>query len=287
MQDYKGKKCPTCGSRKWHGYKGWWKCGNCGKEIRPTPQKAKCGVVTTANGISPQTTTSSPLDYLLSSKDISIVNSPLYQAINDHHSNAWKFKIIRDNLDLNLKKQNGFDGPISWIYFEGITAMKTANWLILYKNGRNKVPLKNLEQTEVHILQGLTNTALKIAEKYNFEIEPIPQVSGENHPEVKTPFLSANNFIEKEAKAVYKIPSPIETLGKNAVKNAINLTEALVMLNENILLEIQNKQLHQKVLEDMRDTLKEMRPKEEDQWLKPLENLLSSAIKIQEAMLNA
>lgn len=254
----KRKRCPVCNSRKWHGYKGYWKCGNCGKiweERASAIQGANNdkGIIETAKPS--LTINNSSLDCQLSSKDTSLNNSPMFQEIHDLHNNAYKFRITKDNPNLDLVRQEGFKGRY-FIVPHQLNIKKSKNWLVIYNDSRNKVPLKNLDKTDSTMLEGLKNIALEIADKYSFEIDSTPILFSKNRHEVKTPFLSANNFYEEEAKAVYPVPSPIELQGKNAVSNAINLSAALVELNQNILLEIQNKQMHQAVLVDMKDTLK-------------------------------
>jgi len=240
------KRCPVCNSRKYHGNRiVGFKCYKCGFENIPQKvlasiQKAKCDGGITNEGISSQT----------------ITNSSLFQEIHDLHNNAYKFKIIKDNPNLRLQRIEGFDGKLYIINYNGFKVRKSSKWLIIYKNGRNIVPLKDLDKVDLHILEGMKNLALEISHKYGFEVDPTPIAFSKNRPEVKTPFLSANNFYEEEAKAVYPVPSPIELQGKNAINNAINLSTALVELNQSILLEIQNKQLHYSVLNEMKNTLK-------------------------------
>jgi len=241
------RRCPICKSRKWRENqleRGKWKCFNkkCGFEWwNPAYHVSKSDGGITSKGFESQT----------------ITNSSLFKQIHDLHNNAYKFKIIRDNPDLELPRIKGFDGRIYIINYKGFKARKTKKWLIIYKSGRNKVPLKDLDKTGLLVLEGMRNLALEMSHKYGFEISPIPLPFSKNRPEVKTPFLSANNFYEEEAKAVYKpLPSPIEMQGKNAINNSINLSTALAELNQSILLEIHNKKLHRNVLNDMKDTLK-------------------------------
>jgi hypothetical protein len=264
MDVEKMKRCPVCQSRKFHGSKAvGWKCRNCGFENIPDKVLATMQKANNDGGIievvkPSYTINKSSLDWQNSTRDLAMNDlaiSPLFQEIHDHHSNAWKFKIIKDNPNLDLERQKGFKGKYFVIPHE-LKIRKSKEWLVIYNEGRNKVPLKNLDKTEVHILQGLKNIALEISQKYNFEIESIPIPLASNRPEVKTGFLSANNFYEEEAKAVYPTPSPIELQGKNAVKNAINLSAMLEDFRIVMEREIQNKQLHQSVLIDMKDTLK-------------------------------
>jgi hypothetical protein len=242
------KRCPACNSRRYRGdQRVGYKCFRCSfdnypKDLLKTVQKANNDGVIIDSSIPSQT----------------IMNSPLFQEIHDYHGNAWKFRIKRDNPNLNLSRQKGFKGNWYIIPYKFLKIRKSSKWLVIYKEGKNKVPLKNLDKTALHIIEGLKNTALKIAEKYRFEIEPIPLNFSKNHPEVKTPFLSANNFYEDEAKAVYPPPGPIELQGPDAIKNAINLTTLLVDFKDVMEREIRNKQLHQSVLNDMSDTLKQI-----------------------------
>lgn len=263
------KRCPNCNSRKFYGNrKLGWKCRNCGFENIPQSilaslQKAKCDGGITESGISSQRHHYSSLDWQNSTKDLSVneslISSPLFQEIHDIHDNAWKFKIIKD-VPVDWQRQKGFDGSIQRSEFNGHKIAKTKNWLIIFKDGRNKVPLKDLCMTSNTILQGIVETAKEIAQRYNFEIDSTPLLFSKNRPEVKTPFLSANNFYEDEAKAVYHpLPSPIELQGKNAVNNALNLTTLLVDFKDVMEREIHNKQLHQNVLNEMSLTLKDIR----------------------------
>jgi hypothetical protein len=239
------KRCPNCQSRKFYGNrKLGFVCRNCGfknipQSILSTLQKAKCDGGITNEGIESHI----------------ITNSSLFQEMHDLHNKAYKFRITRDNPNLQLQRIEGFDGKLYIINYNGFKIRKSSKWLIIYKNGRNKVPLKNLDKTSLHILEGMKNLALEIADKYKFEIDAIPLSFSKNRPEVKTPFLSANNFYEDEAKAVYPVPSPIELQGKNAVPNAINLSAMLEDFRIVMEKEIQNKQLHQEVLEHMDKTL--------------------------------
>lgn len=250
------KRCPVCQSRKFHGSKAvGWKCRNCNFENIPQrvlttlSQKAKCDGGITNEGIESHIITS-------------LSHSALFQEIHDLHNKAYKFKIIKDNPNLQLPRIEGFDGKLFIINYNGFKIRKSSNWLIIYKNGRNFVPLKDLDKTDLHIQDGMKNLAIEIANKYKFEIDATPLAFSKNRPEVKTGFLSANNFYEEEAKAVYPTPSPIELQGKNAVKNSLNLSAMLedfrIVMEREIVskqLEIQNKQLHQDVLIDMKDTL--------------------------------
>jgi len=236
------QRCPVCNSRKFHGNKRiGWKCYNCRYENIPQE------IIQETNNDKGIIESSKPSN--------TIINSSLFQEIHDLHNNAYKFRIIRDNPNLNLTKQSGFKGNYFIVPHE-LKIRKSKNWLVIYNDVRNKVPLKNLDKTDSTMLEGLKNIALEIGSKYSFEIDTIPILFSKNRPEVKTPFLSANNFYEEEAKAVYPLPSPIELQGKNAVKNSINLSAMLEDFRIVMEREIQNKQLHQSVLIDMKDTLK-------------------------------
>lgn len=239
------KRCPVCDSRKYHGNRQvGFKCYRCG--FKTIPEKIR-KAIQEANNDKVIIESSKPSN--------TIINSSLFQEIHDLHNNAYKFKIIRDNPQINLERVRGFKGRY-FIVPNEMKIRKSKEWLVIYNNNRNKVPLKNLDKTDSTMLEGLKNIALEIANKYSFEIDPTPILFSKNRHEVKTGFLSANNFYEEEAKAVYPVPSPIELHGKNSVDNAINLSTALVKLNQSINLEIQNKQLHQNVLLDMRDALR-------------------------------
>jgi hypothetical protein len=164
-----------------------------------------------------------------------IESSPLFSAIHDYHNKALKFKVLKF-VEPGLPKPEGYDGR-KWLFtYHNMHGFITPNWLVIYYNRREKVPLKDLEQTANLIVQGMINLAKEIAEKYNIVINPTPLPFSSNRPEIKTPYLSANNFIEKEAKAVYPPPSPIELTGENAVKNAWNLTSMIAELNESVKL---------------------------------------------------
>jgi hypothetical protein len=268
------QRCPNCQSRRFYGNEQvGWKCYKCGYENIPSPlmQKAKCDGGITDNVKPSQSHHYSSLDWQNSTRTLSmnqtLISSPLFQEIHDLHDNAWKFKIIHD-ADVDWPRQKGFDGSIQRSEFNGHRIAKTKNWLIIFKDGRNKVPLKDLYMTSNFIMQGIIETAQEIARRFNFEIEPIPLLFSRNKPEVKTPFLSATNFIEEEAKSVYAqptAPGPIEMQGKNAVKNSLNLSAMLedfrIVMEREIVskqLEIQNKQLHQHVLEHMDETLRKI-----------------------------
>ncbi len=182
--------------------------------------------------------------------DYPIDSSPLFNAIHDNHNNALKFKILKftePSLPRSRFKGRKWDIPEGFI---------TPNWLVIYHDKRERVPLKNLPSVADTIVQGMVNIAKEISHCYNLTIDSTPLPFSSNRPEIKTPYVSANNFIEKEAKAVYPTPSPIELIGENAVKNAWNLTETLANLTRLTELEIENKQLHHSTLVDMKDTLK-------------------------------
>ena len=184
----------------------------------------------------------------------------MFSAVHDDHNNALKFRIIRDSeVGTRVERFRGAKWDLP--EFEGHRVQKTRNWLIIYNNGRNRVPLKDLENTADTILKGMVDTAVRISQRYNFEIDTTPLPFSSNRPEIKTPYLSSVNFIEKEAKAVYPIPSPIELVGENAVANSWNLTQTLANLTRLTELEIENKKRHQAVLESMETTLKAIESK--------------------------
>lgn len=243
------KKCPVCGSRKFKGNRrvGWY-CPRCHYKNIPENlrksleghHKADNGPVTIEQGISPYIT----------------MNSPLFQEIHDLHNNGWKFKKISGIVDKDPTP--GFKGKTKWLTHNGHRVQVTKNWLMIYRKGRNKVPLSDLADRENEILGEFTRTAEEIAERHGLVIDKRPVAMG-NRPEIKTPFLSGVNFNEKGIQAVYPVPSPVEMKGPDAVKNSYNLTEVLANLTDLTRLEIHNKQLHQAVLEDMRDALSEIK----------------------------
>lgn len=250
---YTMKRCPNCNSKKIRGSKEvGFKCP-CGFETLPMNHNPDNGGVTIDTRISPYIINKSPLDWQNSTIGSSLKNSPLFGKVHDLHNNAYKFRITRD-AEVDWPRQPGFKGKRYMISYKGMKIHKTVTWLIIYNEGRNRVPLRDLNETSVHILQGLSNLAKEIASKYGFEIDPSPLTASKNRPEVKTPFVSALKFIEPEVQAVYQPPSPIEMKGSNAVPNSYNLTETLTNLLELTKLEYQNKIKHDAVLDCMLKT---------------------------------
>jgi hypothetical protein len=171
----------------------------------------------------------------------------MFSAVHDLHNPALRFKILAMPNPPTAPKVKG-----KWNFsYEGRSCFLTDKWLVIYNSGRNKVPLRDLPQTADTIVQGMVNLALQISRRYNLTIDPTPIPFSSNRPEIKTPYTSSTNYIEKEAKAVYPVPSPIELTGPNAVGNAMNLTEMLALQLEATKLEIANKIKHDAVLEGM------------------------------------
>ena len=184
-----------------------------------------------------------------------IESSPMFNAIHDMHNNALKFK-VSGAVDWPI--QDGFrGGGIQSTTFKGFRVKKTKNWLIIYYNRRERVPLSHLSQTADTIITGMINLAKDIADRYGLQLDPTPLPFSSNRPEIKTPYKMDGKFIEAEDKQVYNPPNNyLELNGQNAKDNALNLTQFLVknmelqkIQIENTLLEIHNKEKHDAVLE--------------------------------------
>lgn len=270
------KRCPVCNSRKFHGFKGRYKCGNCGK-------------IWISSAVQ-ETDNDGGLINPIQSSSI-----PQYNA--DLHNIVLKFPIIKDSV-VDWPRQEGFKGFIQVTTYKAYQIKKTKNWLIIYNNKRINTTINNLEKAYDLEVQKLTQLAIEISQRYNFEIDKTPLSFSRNRPEVKLDFLASNNFYEAEAKSVYPSPSPIELIGKNSINNSMNLTMMLTDLRNSIMLEIENKKMHQKVLEDIRENIKknnelvvQIYGKEKEgmssfqiEFAKSLNNLLNSAIKIRGAI---
>lgn len=185
----------------------------------------------------------------------------LFREVHDLHSSGWMFKILQGEIK---GKSSGFRGGSIWLYDNGYSIQFTKDWLMLYKKGRNLHPLlnikgeKEMENAFDKKMEEFKDEAIRLSHRYNLTIDTAPKAIGK-HPEIKTPYESAVNFIEKEAKCVYaqpNTPGKIELLGENSNKNAWNLTETLTNLTHLTELEIENKKRHQEVLEQMSQTLK-------------------------------
>jgi len=254
------KSCPSCGSERYPGSdKTGHRCLNCGYLFIPEEIRIALSHKPVNDG-GIMDLTNSAISIIKPS--LTIINSPLFDAVHDLHNNAYKFRILQDNPDLDLPRQPGFKGRLFCFEFNGCKIKKSSKWLIIYKDGRNKVPLRSLYNTSDMILKGLAETAQEIARRYGFKIDPTPLSLSSNRPEVKTGFLSADNFQEPEAQAVYSKPGepgPIELKGPNAVRNSFLLSESLAQLADLTALEIQNKQLHQAVLCEIRDAIRELK----------------------------
>jgi DNA-directed RNA polymerase subunit M/transcription elongation factor TFIIS len=242
--------CPKCKKDEYfythsNGKRTGLVCKSCGYE----PNKINAGD-TTKHHISPQETQSTAQNRLL-------YTGALSKAERDLHNNCVKFKVIKF-VEVSWNRLEGFNAPIYVMIYQGFNVQYMKNWLKIFSKGRNFTDLNGLEPKKDEILKKLTEIALEIATKNGFEIEPIPIIFRQEN---KTPYLSHVNFVEKEAQSVYAKNGElgkIEFKGENCIQNDFNLTQALITLNENILLEIENKKLHQKVLIDMSDTLREI-----------------------------
>lgn len=218
------QRCPNCRSRKFYGSKKLgWRCRNCGytnipENIRKSMHKPNNDMGIINKRIESNT----------------IMNSSLFSRIHDLHNIAFRFKVNRFPASIDLKRQQGFKGNVYRFSYKGKNIMLSRNWLIIYNKGRNKMSLRNLPKAEADIRAELIALAKEISAKYEFTIDDNPILFAKNKPEVKTSFTSAVNFIEPEAKAVYTAPSPIELTGKDAVKNAMNLSAMIVNLNDSV-----------------------------------------------------
>lgn len=125
---------------------------------------------------------------------------------------------------------------------------------MIYKGKRYKERLADLQNEHSRILHDCVKIAQEFAKDHNFQIDPTPEFF-KNRPEVKLEFLTADKFYEKDAKSVYEKPNNfLETQGKDAVKNALNLTETLSLFKEQI-------ELHLKVQEKTLEVLSKMEEK--------------------------
>lgn len=260
------KKCPVCGSKKFYGSPPvGYHCLKCGYKNIPesirkrleNDHKAGNDRVIIGHHSHQAIVINSPENKQLSTGRLSM-NEPLFDAIHDLHNNAYKFRIVNDNK-VDWPRQKGFKGNIRVTEFKGHKVKKTSKWLIVYRDGRNRVPLKKLQDENKRIYDEIKGIAIVLADKYGFTIDQEPLLFTSNRPEVKTPFLSSNNFDEPQAKAVYPLPSPIELKGVDAVKNAVNLTVLLSEFKVAMEREILNKRKHEDVLDTMKETLIEIK----------------------------
>jgi hypothetical protein len=198
--------------------------------------------------------------------------------LSELHNRSVKFIITKDNK-VTWKKRKGFKGSIWDLKYKEHSIEKGTNYLVVHYDKRTMTDENGLRRLDEEIVSELVEIAKQVSKEANFEINPTPIF---HRIEVKTSY-TMNKFTEPEAQVVYNTPyNNLEFKGKNAIPNNLNLTETLEGVRQAMLLEIKNKQLHQAVLEDMRDTLKEMRPKKANPILAPLESLLKTTIQLRD-----
>jgi len=193
--------------------------------------------------------------------------------LSELHNRSVKFIITKDNK-VDWKKRKGFRGSIWDLRFKEHSIEKGTNYLVVHYDKRTMIDENGLLKKDEEIVNELVEIAKEVSTESKFEINPTPIF---HRIEVKSSYTMDSKFVESEAQVVYNSPyNNLELKGKNAIPNNLNLTETLEGVKQAMLLEIYNKKLHQAVLEDMRDTLKEMRPRKESPILAPLESLLKT-----------
>jgi len=243
------KRCPVCNSRRWRENKiekGKWKCFKCGKEwLDPRYHttifpKNNGGGALNGNAIA------------LNSNQTAII---------DYHNIVYKFFIIKDNPNIHLQYQKQMRGWIQeWEEKDFVKFQRTPHSIIIFLNKR--VFRDDIGVVEFEVLELVKIHAQRFSERYNIILDL-------NHPEAVRKevkllegFHSAEQFQGKLVKCVYP-DGRIEFIDKEkAISHTENFITGLAIENKaEVILDAmvkwnRNFELHYSVLNDMKDTLK-------------------------------
>lgn len=232
----------------------------------------------------------------------------------DWHDNIYKFPILKDNPDVTIGEPvKNWKNSNKEIFYDGeVTYTRTTKNIIISIERRFLEEIKSrfdMDKRDENIKTLFIGYARKFQERFDIKLDLNPE---KIMCEIKSidGFKSPVQFRSEKMKCVYN-DMDLEATKRDAVKSwgnfmdnlaietkADSILKVLDVMNGNNLQDNQirhdfskNIATHTLAIKNLVNVIdkldKRFTPKVENPFLKPLENLLGSAVKIQEAMKNA
>jgi len=217
-------RCPNCNSRKFHGNYKQKYCSNCGYTWKNSLYHKT--IITKNFQIGHEKVSNTMKNHEKNDRDYSQVNL-------DYHDNVFKFKIKKDNPDIEnfCSQKVNMSNWIKYYYKEGNwTFIKTPKNLIISIERRflkDVYSTKEIKEGGKRILDLFIKQAILFSEKYNLLLDlsnPIPVMKEIKQDKLISPEL----FYGEKTKSVY--PSKvIETFGRDAEISMANIFDNLAI----------------------------------------------------------